>query len=492
MSEFFLTTAINYTNGKPHLGHAYEVVIADFIARWHRLEGDNVFLLTGTDEHGQKIADTAKSQALSPIELCDKYVIEFKMLNQLLQINYTRFIRTTEELHKVTATRLWKLVEPHDIYLSEYRGWYSTREERFYTLAEAEAVNYLDGTAPLSEVSEPSYFFRLSKYQNKLIDHIEANSDFIYPPERRNEILERLKEPLLDLSISRTKVKWGIPIPDPGAEDHVMYVWFDALANYLSGVDALGIESGPSRWPADLHLIGKDIVWFHAVIWPCMLFSAGLPLPRQIICHGFINASDGRKMSKTWGNVVDPVEVIKKYGSDAFRFFCLSEGSFGSDINFSFDIVKERYNGELANNLGNLVQRTSKLAELYSESVVPVEAAEAIFNIDEVKTLLSGLVRGHQITKAVHKIFQLSAEVNGWITQKAPWKSNNEKEKRICVRSLAESLYILAHLLEPIIPTAAEEMFRRLGTEKKVLGQLSWSNLVPGAAIKTGEALFPR
>ena len=309
MEKFYITTAINYTNGSPHFGHAYEAIVADCLARYHRFAGNDVFFLTGTDEHGQKIADTAATQVppVTPLELCDTYVAEFQSLNKQLNISFDNYIRTTSEKHKELAKLIWtKCAEAGDIYLDKYVGWYLKREERFVPETEAKKMNYKDGDTPLIKTEEPSYFFRLSKYQDQIIKYIQTHPDFIFPNERREEILERLnnkKEPLLDLSISRTSFDWGIDIPEKfkgkpenlkdNVDKHVMYVWFDALTNYLSGVD-YPCGSVAKYWPANIHLIGKDIVWFHAVIWPCMLFSAGIQLPHRIICHGFINGPDGK------------------------------------------------------------------------------------------------------------------------------------------------------------------------------------------------------
>lgn len=313
---YYITTAIAYTNGLPHIGHAYEFMTTDILARFNRVFGKKTFFLTGTDEHGQKVAASAEKAGLQPIDHCTNYVVTFKELDRLLLVSYSDFIRTTDSYHELTSQRLWQLCAniSNDIYLDSYEGWYNEREEVFITQAEAEASNFLDvGTGlPLKRVKEESYFFRMSSYCERLLSYIkDENPNFIQPDQYRNNIIARLeKEGLKDLSISRTSFTWGIPVPEGFDSKHVMYVWFDALTNYLSGVHALDSEHPlASYWPANHHIIGKDIVWFHCVIWPCMLMSANVPLPKSVYCHGFVNAADGRKMSKSYNNTIDPFEV---------------------------------------------------------------------------------------------------------------------------------------------------------------------------------------
>jgi methionyl-tRNA synthetase len=316
IQKFYLTTAIAYTNGYPHIGHAYEFLTSDVLVRYHRVLGQNTFFLTGTDEHGQKVAASAEKAGLTPLDHCDHYVKAFQDLHSQLLVTYSDFMRTTSPYHELTSQRLWsRCADNNDIYLDTYEGWYNEREEVFVSNQDAEACNFLDvgNGLPLKRVTEESYFFRMSKYTSKLIEHIETYPEFIQPEAYRQNILSRLqKEGLKDLSISRTSFTWGIPMPTGYDPKHVMYVWFDALSNYLSGIHALDHDHDLSGfWPASVHVIGKDIVWFHAVIWPCMLFSAGLDLPKCVYAHGFVNASDGRKMSKSYNNAVDPIEVSK-------------------------------------------------------------------------------------------------------------------------------------------------------------------------------------
>ncbi len=313
---FYLTTAIAYTNGFPHIGHAYEFISADVLSRYHRVLGYDTYFLTGTDEHGQKVAASAEKAGLTPLEHCNKFVDSFKELDEKLCISYSKFIRTTDPYHESTSQKLWKkCADAGDIYLDSYEGWYNEREELFVTAVEAEETKFLDPVTglPLKRVSEESYFFRMSSYCERLVAHIEENPSFIEPESHRNVILGRLRrEGLKDLSISRTSFSWGIPVPEGFDQRHVMYVWFDALTNYMSGVEALQPDSLLARfWPASKHIIGKDIVWFHCVIWPCMLLSAGLPLPGGVFSHGFVNDEFGRKQSKSLNNTVDPFEVSR-------------------------------------------------------------------------------------------------------------------------------------------------------------------------------------
>ena len=330
--SFYITTAINYTNGPAHMGHAYEAATSDVIARYQRSIGDKpVYFVTGSDEHGQKIANTAADQGKEPIDICNLYVKGFQVLNQRILISNDDYVRTTSARHKKTAQELWKrCAAVGDIYLDTYSGWYNVREETFVTDNDAALSDYKDPASglPLKQVEEASYFFRMSKYQQKLIDHIEANPDFIRPAMHRNLILQRLRtDDLRDLSVSRTTFAWGIAVPEGFEPNHVMYVWVDALSNYLTGVDGLEVDPEGGKgdlkhfWPASVHVIGKDILWFHTVIWPCLLMSAGVPLPKTVFAHGFVNDKEGKKMSKSLGNVVDPHDMLDKFDVDTFRWY---------------------------------------------------------------------------------------------------------------------------------------------------------------------------
>lgn len=463
MESFYITTAINYTNGYPHMGHAYEALVADVIARYHRNKGSDVFFSTGTDEHGMKISKTAEEHKKSPLDLCDYYVSKFKELNTKLCITNDTFIRTTDEKHKNLAQYIFQRVfDNGDIYKDVYEGWYNLREEKFVTEAEAAKDNYMDTVSGknLSKMQEESYFFRLSKYQNQLIEYIMSHPSFIQPEERRNEILERLNsDTLQDLSISRTSFSWGILIPnDP---KHVMYVWFDALTNYLSAVDYP--HGNNSRyWPANIHLIGKDIVWFHAVIWPCMLLSADIPLPRTIFCHGFINGPDGKKMSKSIGNVVDPMTTLDKYPIDTFRFFLIREGTLGSDINFTENNLKERHNSELCDGIYNLINRTLNLSARVCQSQIVNVSKIPIFDLDDFRQRIE---YDYEHFKLHHMLESLSCvinRVNKFLTDRAPWKDKDVTSSQTTIISVLEAMYIISHFLEPIIPNSAQKIFNVL------------------------------
>jgi|MDSY01.1.fsa_nt_gb hypothetical protein len=350
--RYYITTAISYTNGPPHMGHAYEAVTADTLARWHRMWGRDVFFLTGTDEHGQKIQATAEAKGLRPIDICDKYAEGFKILNRRMLVSNNRFIRTTDPDHIQTCQELWRrCAAKGDIYLTSYEGYYSVREERFITETEAAAMEYMDNGVPLAKTSEPCYNFRLSKYRQTLIDMITADPAMVQPKERRAVILKQLEdEDMPDLCVSRTAFDWGIPMPEGFEAGHVMYVWFDALTNYISGVN--GLDQSPDNplrhfWPADCHIIGKDIIRFHSIYWPAMLLSAGLPVPKTAFSHGFINDAEGRKMSKSEGNVIDPHVMLDKYPVDAFRFYLCSEAIYGGDLKFSEESMMRMYKGLL-------------------------------------------------------------------------------------------------------------------------------------------------
>ncbi|MFB3148374.1 MAG: methionine--tRNA ligase, partial [Thermodesulfobacteriota bacterium] len=357
--SFYVTTPIYYVNDVPHIGHAYTTIAADVIARFNRLQGNNVFFLTGTDEHGQKIERTAESNGEKPIELADRVVKRFQNLSDALNITNDDFIRTTEKRHKSAVEEIFRRIEESgDIYLSEYEGWYDVRNEAFITETQYEEIMSLpeEKRPTIEKVKEESYFFRLSKYQDPLLEYYKEHPEFVQPNYRLNEVTRFVEGGLKDLSVSRTTFTWGIPVPDNS--NHVIYVWFDALTNYLTGV---GFPSDErmfnENWPADVHLVGKDILRFHAVYWPAFLMSAGLPLPKKVFAHGWWTV-EGEKMSKSVGTVVDPYQVVEEFGADVFRYFLLREIPFGQDGDFSKGAIVARVNGELANGLGNLVSRT--------------------------------------------------------------------------------------------------------------------------------------
>jgi len=491
----YLTTAIHYTNGWPHIGHAYENAITDVQARYHRLAGRNVRFLTGTDEHGMKIAASAVAAGMAPIDLCTKYSNGFKALNERLNISNDGYIRTTDDYHKRTAQALWKKCE-HDIYLSEYEGYYLVREERYVTEREAKEWGFKDPAsgAELQKSKEESYFFGMSRYQDRLIEHIKSNPGFIVPEQYRTEILSRLEaEPLEDLCISRTSFDWGIPVPDKSK--HVMYVWFDALTNYISGVDLLNV-GGPAQaqnlWPASAHIIGKDIVWFHTVIWPCMLMSAEIPLPKRVAVHGFILDAEGRKMSKSLGNVVDPHDLLNKYACDTVRWYMCSS-QYGLDFKFSQDQLEDYHRADLGNNLGNLVSRAVALSAGSVPDVPDYSAVEKPFNIEETVANLDEFFTSHQIGEAAQLIRQRTTDTNKWLADSAPWAVKDDAVKKATlIRIALEAVYVLAHFWAPFVPTAASVILDKCGQGRKRLGDLKpdFCNLVGGAPVSTSKSVL--
>lgn len=483
----FLTTAINYTNGPPHIGHAYEAISTDIMVRWHRLMKRNVYFLTGSDEHGQKIAKTAEAQGLTPIELCDKNVLLFKRLNQNLQVSYDLFVRTTENYHKKTAQIMFERVkEKGDIYLGNYEGWYNPREERFVPEQEARENNYQDPVSgtPYLRVSEPSYFFKMEPYRLKLIEHINSHPAFIRDSSSRNIILKRLEEPLTDLSISRTSFDWGIPIPN--SEGHVMYVWFDALTNYLSGSNYFG--NGNYLWPST-HIIGQDILWFHAVIWPCMLMSAGIELPQAIIVHGFINDAQGKKMSKSLGNVVDPNDLLAKYDSDVIRYYLIRGGIYGKDFRFSEENLIDKNNSELADLYGNFVRRVFTLAKKTFNYIIPETEYGDTFDLSCIEEIDKYIYSG-QLSSALEIIVNQLHEMNRWIYEQAPWNVKDRKRKESIIVQALEKLLICTHLLYPFIPNSCKIVLDQFKCMPLHLTDLKQHNLKPGDILAINEKIL--
>ena len=503
---FYITTAIAYMNGYPHIGHAYEFISADTIARVHRLLGYDVFFLTGADEHGQKVEASAAKLGRPPQEHCNHYVQAFNELNRMLGISNDDYLRTTDERHKATARKLWEMcAASEDIYLHNHEGWYNEREECFVTETEAILSDYKDpgSGVPYKRVSEETYFFRMSKYASRLIAHIEEFPECIEPERQRNEILQRLRHPdgLRDVCISRTTFKWGITLP-PGFDDkHIMYVWFDALSNYLTGVDGLNPSNELSRyWPADKHVIGKDIIWFHCVIWPTMLMSAGIPLPKQVFSHGFVNAADGRKMSKSYNNTVDPVEIAKQYHVDTIRYYMLSAAPYGADLNFSEPALVTMHNSELADVLGNLVNRAVMLSQKYCKGMVPDTRHDPAFALPfDMQALVDETPRlAHEC--ALHTLTFRAMEAvratNRFLTLAQPWNMKGEDEVRRApvVRTTLEALYACSLFLAPTMPFVAEKIFKMLGTAPKALFLLNteFYNLSPGTVVTVGDILFTK
>lgn len=502
MKKFYITTPIYYVNDVPHIGHAYTTVAADVMARYKRLCGFKTFFLTGTDEHGQKVEKSARSQGISPKELADKVVVRFQELWKRLNISYDHFVRTTDAYHEKAVQELFKVIyDKGDIYLGEYEGWYCTPCETFWSEGQQLEGNLCpDCHRPTERLKEPSYFFRLSKYQEALLRFYEDNPQFVLPTSRMNEIVSFVKMGLKDISISRTTFKWGIPVP--GDPDHVIYVWFDALCNYLS---APGYGWNPSRfqalWPADLHIIGKDILRFHAVYWPAFLMSAGLPLPKRVFAHGWWTV-EGQKMSKSLRNVVDPHRLIDEYGTDALRYFLMREVPFGLDGDFSHKAMAHRVNSDLANDLGNLLYRSLTMTLKYFKGEVPVpmeKAGELEGLVCAVARDMEELMDQEAFNRALERLWDLVKGVNKYIDTQAPWtlaKEKRQEELATVIYNILEGLRIIALLLSPFMPEKAQEMWDQLGIEAKVeeasMDELRWGGLKPGTRVKKGRPLFPR
>ncbi|MBL4892632.1 MAG: methionine--tRNA ligase, partial [Rhizobiaceae bacterium] len=437
--QFYITTAISYPNGKPHIGQAYELIATDAIARFKRLDGFDVFFLTGTDEHGQKMIKTAAEAGMTARELADKNVLVFRKMTEVLNASNDDFIRTTEERHYKACQAIWKkMVENDDIYLDRYAGWYSIRDEAYYDERETEIrddeVRYGPQGTPVEWVEEESFFFKLSAYEDKLLELYKTQSDFIGPSSRRNEIVNFVKGGLRDLSISRTTFDWGVPVP--GNPDHVMYVWVDALTNYLT---ATGWPDGGNRehfWPADVHVIGKDITRFHMVYWPAFLLSAGLPLPKRVFGHGFV-MNRGIKMSKSIGNVVDPFTLVETYGVDQIRFFFLREIPFGNDGNYSDEAIINRINADLANDFGNLAQRSLSMINKNCEGRVPApgefnDADKAL--LDQAYAVLPAsreFIDQQLIHKYLDQLWQVVGEANRYFASQEPWALKKTDPERM-------------------------------------------------------------
>jgi len=489
----YLTTAIHYTNGWPHIGHAYENTVTDVQARYHRLAGRNVMFMTGTDEHGMKIAASAAAADMDPLDLCTKYSNGFKGLNERLSIANDKYIRTTDATHKSVAQQLWEKCS-HDIYLSEYEGYYLVREERYVTEREAKEWNFKDPVSgvELKKSKEESFFFKQSKYQHAVIDHLKSNPDFIAPEQYRTEILTRLEsDPLEDLCVSRTSFSWGIPVPNN--PKHVMYVWYDALTNYISGVDIFNPQSERLPfWPANAHVIGKDILWFHAVIWPCMLMSAGISLPNRIAVHGFILDSEGKKMSKSLGNVIDPHDLLDKYPSDSIRWY-MCNSVYGLDFKFSTDQLEDYHRADLGNNLGNLVSRAVALSAGAVPDVPSYDSLEKPFNIEETIGQLDTLFLNQQIGEAANLVRQRTSDTNKWLADSAPWAVKDDPiAKATSIRIALEAVYVLAHFWAPFTPIAAGVVFDKVGQEPVHLSKLrpGFDNLVNNAPVSTNKSIL--
>jgi len=511
MSKFYVTTPIYYVNDVPHIGHAYTTIAADVLARYHRLMGDDVFFLTGTDEHGQNIERAAREKGLSPKAYCDQIVARFTDLWQLLDISNDYFVRTTDERHVQAAQRFaTALLASEDVYRGRYSGWYCPRCEAFLKAEELLPEDLCPvHKRPCEWTEEDNYFFALSKYQDKLY-HLVAETDFVQPQARRNELLGVLRQGLQDFSISRQHVTWGVPIPDhPG---QVLYVWVDALLNYIT---AIGYgddkETFQRYWPADVQLMAKEIIRFHCLYWPAMLMAVGIPLPHLVFAHGWLT-KDGQKLSKTTGNVIDPFDLVERFGTDAVRYFFLREGAFGADWDYTDDAFVRRYNADLANDFGNLLNRTVRMVDRYFDGRVP----EASGDPQPVDQLLLDLAEGLRTRVedalqrvALHEIlidlWKLVEEANKYVQETAPWKlakarkaGSAQAEQRLgtVLYNLADVLRLLGYYLGPVMPMRAQELLTQLGLAPTP--QADWQtetavgSYPAGTLVRSGEVLFPK
>ena len=477
--NFYITTPIYYPSGKPHMGHAYSSIVADIFARFKRLEGYNVLFLTGTDEHGQKIEKEAKKNNKDPKVFCDELSDKFNSLTKILNLSNDDFIRTTEKRHYDSVIEIWnRLVNSGDIYLDKYSGWYSVSDEAFYDENE---IQDLDGKkvsktsgSQVEWVEEDSYFFKLSAWTNKLLEHYKRNKDFILPESRKNEVISFVEKGLKDLSISRTSFSWGIPVPKN--DKHIIYVWLDALTNYISALNFPNTndEKFKNFWPADVHIIGKDILRFHAVFWPAFLLAAKIPLPKRVFGHGWI-LSDERKMSKSLGNILDPVEIINKYGIDQLRYYLIKEVSLGNDGSISMNNLKNCINNDLANNYGNLCQRVFSLVKKNYNNKIPKSMKLNHLDkklLDNLKSNISNLVslmNKQNLNEYIRLVVSFSFDANKYFNDSEPWavKKKDPERMNAILYTITEQIKNISILLSPIIPDSTNKILKTMNIDQK-------------------------
>ena len=494
---YYVTTPIYYVNGTPHIGHAYTSIAADALARYARTHGE-AFFLTGTDEHGQKVANAAAAAGSTPQAWVDGLAETWKEVFGRYEVSFDDFIRTTQPRHQEVCVRVFeRLKETGDVYLGKYEGWYCTYDETFWLEAKLE-----DGKCPTCKrdvqwLSEDNWFFALSKYRDRLLEHFRANPRWVRPERAYNEMMATLEGGLDDLCISRTNLEWGVPLPGGG----VMYVWLDALLNYISAI-GWSVDEGrfASLWPADVQLIGKEIARFHTLIWPALLWALGLPEPRLVYAHGWITV-EGEKMGKSMGNAADPYAIADRFGVDSVRYFLLREAPFGSDFSWSDEKVRQRHNSDLGNDLGNLLRRSLSMLERYRDGLVPAATEDSAFaqRFADLPRRAADAIRELNFRDALEAIWELVTALNRSIEETKPWelhKRDAAAELDAVLYDLCEGLRWLAHLLTPIIPGKAAEIYRQLGLDGEPRGdwngELRWGKLVPGTRVRGGEPLFPR
>jgi methionyl-tRNA synthetase len=501
---YYITTAISYPNGKPHIGHAYEAIAADAIARFHRLSGREVRFQTGTDEHGLKMVQTARDKGVDVRDLSRDMSNQFQAMCDKLNVSYDKFQRTTDPAHHRASVAIWEAMKANgDLYLDRYEGWYSVRDEAFYEekeLTDEGGVKLSPQGTPVEWTVEESWFFKLSNYEKPLLELYEKQPDFIRPESRRNEVVRFVEGGLRDLSISRTSFDWGVKVP--GSPDHVMYVWVDALTNYLTGLGYPDATPEMAKfWPASLHLIGKDIVRFHAVYWPAFLMSAGLPLPKQVFGHGFVLARGGEKMSKSLGNVVDPVELADRYGVDALRYFLLREVSFGSDGSYSEEAIATRVNADLANNFGNLVQRSLSMITKNCGGIVPTPGqqteadSELMFNIGVHEATAMRAMADLSLNGALESIWQAMNAANLYFSEQAPWTVRKVDPGRAdtILYYTADAIRRLAILASWAIPNGADRVLDQLSQSQNSRNFNALAkNIAPGIELPEPSGIYPR